>query len=127
MVRLGLWVVAKKNIIVVAPYNAQVNLIAHELERAGFGEIPVGTVDKFQGQEAAIAIVSMSASSIEDVPRGIDFLLMRNRLNVALSRAQWAAYIFYSPHLTNHLPRTPANLALLSGFINLVEPPRLGT
>lgn len=117
----------EKNIIVVAPYNAQVNLIAHELERAGFGEIPVGTVDKFQGQEAAIAIVSMSASSIEDVPRGIDFLLMRNRLNVALSRAQWAAYIFYSPHLTNHLPRTPANLALLSGFINLVEPPRLGT
>ena len=112
----------EKNIIVVAPYNAQVNLIAHELEQAGFGDIPVGTVDKFQGQEAAIAIVSMSASSVEDVPRGIDFLLMRNRLNVALSRAQWAAYVFYSPHLSNFLPRTPANLALLSGFINLVEP-----
>jgi len=111
-----------KSIIVVAPYNAQVNLILRKLEEAGFGHIPVGTVDKFQGQEAPIAILSMSASSADEVPRGLDFLLMRNRINVALSRAQWAAYVVYSPELTDFLPKTPHNLALLSSFIGVVEP-----
>jgi hypothetical protein len=57
---------------VVAPYNAQVELIGLRLAEAGFGEVPVGTVDKFQGREAAIAIVSMSASSAVDVPRGLE-------------------------------------------------------
>lgn len=110
-----------ENIIVVAPYNAQVNLIREKLDEAGFNQIPVGTVDKFQGQEAAVAIVSLAASSAADVPRGIEFLLMRNRLNVAISRAKCAAYLFYSPELTEFLPGTVTDLALLSGFIRLVE------
>ena len=81
----------------------------------------VGTVDKFQGQEAAIAIVSLAASSAADVPRGMRFLIMKNRLNVAISRAQWAAYLVHSPGLTEYLPITPEALAELSAFIRLVS------
>ncbi|WP_284255175.1 TM0106 family RecB-like putative nuclease [Pseudolysinimonas kribbensis] len=85
------------DVIVVAPYNAQVALLRGALDAAGFTATRVGTVDKFQGQEAPVAIVSMTASSALDVPRGIDFLLLRNRLNVAISRAKWAAYLVHSP------------------------------
>ena len=111
---------AKENIIVVAPYNAQVQLIRSKLDEAGFAGVPVGTVDKFQGQEAAIAIVSLTASSADEVPRGIEFLLMPNRLNVAISRAKWASYLLYSPALMNYRPTNVENLRLLSKFINLV-------
>ncbi len=109
------------DVIVVAPYNAQVDLLRHALDAAGFRDTPVGTVDKFQGQEAAIAIVSLTASSADDVPRGIDFLLTRNRINVAISRAQWAAYLVHSPALRDHLPHRPAGLAQLSAFIRLTS------
>jgi uncharacterized protein len=112
---------AEENIIVVAPYNAQVQLIRSKLDAAGFLTVPVGTVDKFQGKEAAIAIVSMTASSSMDVPRGLEFLLMPNRLNVAISRAKWAAYLLYSPGLLDYKPTNVDNLKLLSRFINLVE------
>jgi uncharacterized protein len=112
---------AKENIIVVAPYNAQVNLLRAKLDAAGFGSIPVGTVDKFQGQEAAVAIVSMTASSALDVPRGTEFLLMPNRLNVAISRAKWAAYLLYSPDLLDYKPTNIENLKLLSRFISLIS------
>lgn len=110
---------ADENIIVVAPYNAQVNLIREKLDAVGLHDIRVGTVDKFQGQEAAVAIVSLAASSAADVPRGIEFLLMQNRLNVAISRAKWAAYLLYSPELTEFLPTNVRDLKLLSKFITL--------
>jgi len=110
------------NIIVVAPYNAQVELLRASLADAGLDSVAVGTVDKFQGREAAVAIVSLAASSAEEVPRGLEFLLLANRLNVAISRAQWAAYLVYSPTLTDYLPRNAAALAQLSAFITLVEP-----
>ncbi len=109
------------NIIVVAPYNAQVELIRERLEAAGLAAVPVGTVDKFQGKEAAIAIVSLAASSALEVPRGLEFLLLANRLNVAISRAQWAAYLVYSPALTEFLPGNFDTLAKLSAFIDLVD------
>jgi uncharacterized protein len=112
---------ADENIIVVAPYNAQVQLIRAKLDAAGFHAIPVGTVDKFQGKEAAVAIVSMTASSALDVPRGLEFLLMPNRLNVAISRAKWAAYLVYSPGLLDYKPTNVDNLRLLSKFVNLVD------
>ena len=112
----------QENVIVVAPYNAQVELLREALTAAGFERVPVGTVDKFQGQEAAIAIVSLAASSAAEVPRGLEFLLLANRLNVAISRAQWAAYLVYSPALTDTLPTSVAGLAQLSAFIDLVEP-----
>ena len=110
------------DVIVVAPYNAQVELIRQCLNDAGLSAVPVGTVDKFQGREAAVAVVSLAASSAEEVPRGLEFLLLANRLNVAISRAQWAAFLVYSPALTEYLPRNAATLAQLSAFIGLVEP-----
>ncbi|MCO5295063.1 MAG: TM0106 family RecB-like putative nuclease [Homoserinimonas sp.] len=107
------------DVIVVTPYNAQVQLLRETLDLAGLAEVPVGTVDKFQGREAVISIVSLAASSAIAAPRGMDFLLNRNRLNVSISRAKWAAYLVYSPDLINYLPHTPEGLATLSRFVNL--------
>jgi uncharacterized protein len=112
---------SEDDIIVVTPYNAQLALVREALVDAGFSGVRVGTVDKFQGQEAAIAIVSLAASSAADVPRGMSFLIMKNRLNVAISRAKWAAFLVHSPELTEYLPITPAGVTELSGFIRLVE------
>jgi predicted RecB family nuclease len=109
------------DIIVVTPYNAQLALVRESLVNAGHGAVRVGTVDKFQGQEAAIAIVSLAASSAADVPRGMSFLIMKNRLNVAISRAKWAAFLVHSPELTEYLPVTPSGVTELSAFIRLVE------
>ncbi len=68
--------------------------------RTGLPErVRVGTVDKFQGQEAPVCLVSMTASSIEDVPRGMDFLFSLERVNVAISRARALALVFASPRL----------------------------
>ena len=82
--------VSNSDIIVVAPYNAQVNALRERLPDG----IRVGTVDKFQGQEAPICLVSMTASSADDTPRGIDFLFSLNRINVAVSRAKALALVF---------------------------------
>ena len=111
----------QSDLIVVAAYNAQVECVVTALAAAGLGDVPVGTVDKFQGQEAAIAIVTLAASSADDVARGLDFLLMRNRLNVALSRAQWAAHLVSSDRLGDGLPATAEGLAALSGYLGVLE------
>lgn len=110
------------DIIVVSPYNAQVALVRDALAAAGLERVRVGTVDKFQGQEAAIAIVTLAASAASEVPRGMGFLILKNRLNVAISRAKWAAYLVYSPALTDYLPVTATGITELSAFITLVEP-----
>ncbi len=112
---------ADTDVIVVTPYNAQQQTIRERLDAAGLRGTRVGTVDKFQGQEAAVAIVSLAASSSRDAPRGMEFLLNRNRLNVAISRAQWTAYLVHSPGLLDSLPHTPAGVAELSAFIRLTE------
>lgn len=109
------------DIIVVTPYNAQLAEVRALLDADGYRGVRVGTVDKFQGQEAAVSIVSLAASSAVDVPRGMSFLLMKNRLNVAISRAKWAAFLVHSPELTEFLPTTPAGVGELSAFIRLVE------
>jgi uncharacterized protein len=83
------------DILVVSPYNMQVNLLRARLPIGA----RVGTVDKFQGQEAAIVLISFATSSGEDLPRQIEFLYSRNRLNVAISRARCLAVIFASPRL----------------------------
>ncbi|GAA1829840.1 TM0106 family RecB-like putative nuclease [Agromyces salentinus] len=108
------------DLIVVTPYNAQLTLVRRALDEAGYHDVPVGTVDKFQGQEAAVAIVSLAASSATSAPRGVEFLLLKNRLNVAISRAKWAAYLLFSPGLLDALPYTPAGVAQLSAFVRLV-------
>lgn len=110
----------QSDLIVVTPYNAQLTLVREALDRAGYRDVPVGTVDKFQGQEAAIAIVSLAASSAAAAPRGVEFLLLKNRLNVAISRAKVAAFLVYSPGLLDALPRTPQGVAQLSAFARLV-------
>jgi predicted RecB family nuclease len=111
----------QRDVIVVTPYNAQRELIRERLVAAELPDVRVGTVDKFQGQEAVVSIVSLAASSAAEVPRGIGFLLSRNRLNVAISRAQWAAYLVHSPALLDHLPHTADGVAELSRFIRLVD------
>ncbi|RDH96881.1 uncharacterized protein DEU32_10846 [Curtobacterium sp. AG1037] len=115
-------VLTDEDVIVVAPYNAQGAVIREALDAAGLRSTQVGTVDMFQGREAVVSITSLAASSAADIPRGLDFLLMPNRLNVALSRAKWAAYLVHSPALTTGLPPSIAGLSLLSRFIELVEP-----
>lgn len=110
------------DVLVLAPYNAQVALLRRRLTAAGLGGIRVGTVDKFQGGQAPVVLMSMTASSADVVPRGISFLLNRNRLNVAISRAQYAAVIVRSGSLTEYLPTTPAGLTDLGAFLALTEP-----
>ncbi len=84
------------DVLVVAPYNAHVNRLADALSARG---VRVGTVDKFQGQEAPVVIYSMASSSPNDAPRGMEFLYSLNRLNVATSRARCAAFVVASPRL----------------------------
>lgn len=111
------------DVLVVAAYNAQVLTIRGHLKQAGLDGVRVGTVDKFQGREAPVVFFSLAASSAEDVPRGISFLLNRNRVNVAISRAKYAAYIVRSPRLTDYLPASPSGLVELGAFLALTEYP----
>lgn len=110
-----------ENLIVVAAFNDQVRTIRSHLKRAGLASIRVGTVDKFQGQEAAIVIVSMATSSEEDLPRGVEFLLSPNRLNVAISRGKWASYLIFSPELRRIAPSSVEGLIHLGGFLELAS------
>lgn len=87
--------IALQNILVVAPYNAQVNLLRARLPEGA----RVGTVDKFQGQEAEVVIVSLATSTPEDLPRHVDFFYSKNRLNVAISRARTLAIVLMNPRL----------------------------
>ncbi len=107
------------DVLVVAPYNAQVWTVHRALRDAGIEGVRVGTVDRFQGQEAPVVLVTTCASSADDVPRGMEFLLNRNRLNVAVSRAQWCAVIVTSRRLPDHLPARPEQLAELGAFVGL--------
>ncbi|MDF2049459.1 TM0106 family RecB-like putative nuclease [Arthrobacter sp. Cr_A7] len=109
----------QQDLLVVAAYNAQVHLIRKALEEAGLPDIRVGTVDKFQGQEAPVVLVSMACSAVAEAPRGAEFLLNRNRINVAVSRGQWRAVIIRSPELTSYMPHKPAALEELGAFIGL--------
>ena len=78
-------------------------------------------MDRFQGREAAVAIYSTTVSSLALRPQAVNFVLNRNRLNVAISRAQWAAYIVHSRTLTDFHPRNPVDGAALSRFLRLLE------
>ena len=112
---------SEADIIVVAAYNAQVRLIRRQLDDNGFHDIEVGTVDKFQGKEAPVVIVSMATSSAEDLPRGLDFLLSPNRLNVAVSRAEWASFVIHSPGLLTAQPSSVEGVRRLGLFLNLIS------
>ncbi len=103
--------------MVVAPYNAQVRRL-----RAGLPDgVRVGTVNKFQGQEAPVVFFSMATSSGEDVPRNLAFLFSRNRLNVAISRAQCLAFLVCSPRLLEARCRSIEEMELVNALCRLAE------
>jgi predicted RecB family nuclease len=105
-----------QDILIIAPYNAQVFEIHQRLPEAR-----VGTVDKFQGQEAPITIFSMATSSYADAPRGMEFLYSPNRLNVAISRAQCMAILVASPSVFQADCKTPRQMQLANAFCRYLE------
>jgi predicted RecB family nuclease len=109
--------VTGNEVLVVAPYNAQVAALRRRLPDA----VAVGTVDRFQGQEAPIVLYSMTSSSAEDAPRGMEFLYSLNRLNVATSRAQALVVLVASPELTRVRCRTPRQMKLANALCAYLE------
>lgn len=104
------------DILIIAPYNAQVFEIQRRLPQAR-----VGTVDKFQGQEAPISIYSLASSSHADAPRGMEFLYSLNRLNVATSRAKCVTILVGSPQVFEAECRTPRQMQLANAFCRYLE------
>jgi uncharacterized protein len=107
--------------IVVAPFNAQVQLLRERLNVEGFEDTSVGTVDKFQGREAPVAFVSLAVSDAESAPRGLEFVRNRNRLNVSISRGQHSAYLIHSAALLDALETHPKGIEEHGAFIRLSE------
>lgn len=105
------------DILVIAPYNAHVVALVTKLPPGA----NVGTVDKFQGQEAPVVIYSMSTSSPEDAPRGMEFLYSLNRLNVAVSRAKSVCIIVASPKLFQPGCKNPSQMKLANAFCRYLE------
>jgi uncharacterized protein len=105
------------DILVVAPYNMQVRCLREVLPV----NVEVGTVDKFQGREAAVVFFSMTSSSGEDVPRGLEFLFNRNRFNVAISRAKCLSVVVCTPSLLESRCRSVEQMALVNALCQFVE------
>jgi uncharacterized protein len=105
-----------KDILIITPYNAQVFEILALLPGAR-----VGTVDKFQGQQAPVAIYSLATSSHSQAPRGMEFLYSAHRLNVATSRAQCLSVIVASPQVFEADCRTPRQMQLANAFCRFLE------
>jgi uncharacterized protein len=110
------------DILVITPYNAQIRAINSALTEAGCREgIRVGTVDKFQGREAPVAIYSMATSSAQEASRGLEFLYDPHRLNVATSRAKVMAIIVASPRLVQAFCRSPRQMVLVNALCRAWE------
>ena len=106
------------DILIVAPYNAQVAALVEELPALAER---IGTVDRFQGQEAPVVIYSMTSSSPEDAPRGMEFLYNRFRFNVATSRARALCILVGSPALFSPECRSPRQMKMANGFCRYRE------
>jgi uncharacterized protein len=106
------------DILVVAPYNAHVALLGEKLAPKG---VRVGTVDRFQGQQAPVVIYSMATSTPEDAPRGMEFLYSLNRLNVGTSRAQCACILVASPRLFEPECKSPRQMQLANALCRYLE------
>ncbi len=113
--------IPRQEILIVAAYNAQVDAIRNALDAAGFRDVMVGTVDKFQGREGLVVIYSFAASSAADAPRGLEFLLERNRLNVAISRAKGHCYLLHSSGLLKSRFKTVEELKCVSRLAGILE------
>ena len=107
--------ITTNDILVVAPYNVQVNQLSQQLPEGN----RTGTIDKFQGQEAAISILSMTASDAEEAPRGIDFLFDHRRLNVAISRAQCLSVVVMNKKLFRSRARNINQIIIANNFQKL--------
>jgi predicted RecB family nuclease len=110
------------DVIVVAPYNDQVRLLRNRLNAtAATRGIPVGTVDKFQGRQAPVVFFTMTSSSAADMPRGTEFLFSKNRLNVAVSRAQCLTYLVCTQTLLESRAKTVEDMLLIATLCAFVE------
>ena len=107
-----------QDVLIITPYNRQIGELA---SRPELRELRIGTVDKFQGQEAPISIYSMATSSADEAPRGMEFLYSLNRLNVATSRAKCLAVVVASPGLLAVRCRTPRQMHLANALARLFE------
>ena len=113
--------VTPADVLVITPFNAQVQTIREALAAQGHDDVLVGTVDLFQGREAPVVIYPMTSSSADAAPRGINFLFSTNRFNVALSRAQVAAFVVASPALLDTNCAHPEQLPLVGALCGFVE------
>jgi uncharacterized protein len=109
------------DLLVLTPFNAQVNRIRGRLDEHGLGGVRIGTVDKFQGQEAPVVIYSMASSAASDAPRGADFLYDRHRFTVAVSRARAVVAVVCSPRLLSPLVRSPEQLQSVNALCRFAE------
>ena len=108
--------------IVVTPYNDQRRLVTAAINaNPATAGVEVGTVDKFQGREAAVVLFSMATSSAEFMPRTTDFLFSKNRLNVAISRARCLAYLICTDDLLDTRARNVEEMELISALCSFVE------
>ena len=107
--------------LIISPYNTQVNLLLSKLEESKIKNPKVGTIDKFQGQEAPITIISMTSSDSDSLPRNKEFFFSRNRLNVAISRAQIASIILFNPNLLNSSPKNIDQIKLMNNFFKILK------
>lgn len=106
----------REHVLLITPYNAQVRALEEAI-----GDFRIGTVDKFQGQQAPVSIYSMATSSVDEAPRGMEFLYSLNRLNVATSRARSVAIVVASPELLRVRCRTPRQMRLVNALARFVE------
>ena len=109
-----------KNIMVVAPFNVQANNIKQKLLKKFTDKTKIGTIDLFQGQEAKVVFISMTSSDAENLPRHKEFFFSRNRLNVAISRAQNVAIILFNPNLLLASANTINQMKLMNNFCKLL-------
>ena len=107
--------------LIISPYNTQVNLMIAKLEEEKIKNPRVGTIDKFQGQEAPINIISMTSSDSETLPRNKEFFFSKNRLNVAISRAQVASIILFNPKILDFFPKDINQIKLVNNFFKLLD------
>ena len=106
-----------EDILIVSPYNAQVNFLSARLGKGA----KCGTIDRYQGQGAPISIISMTSSSVEDLPRNKGFFFNKNRLNVAISRAQCSSIILFNPKLLETAPNDYEEFKLINNFQKLTK------
>ena len=112
----GARAITLSDILIVTPYNMQVRKINETIP-----QVKVGSVDKFQGQEAAVVIVSMCASDANDAVRGLEFIFSKNRMNVAISRSQVLAIVVGNPDLADSSCKTIEQMKLVNLFCRIVE------